>query len=55
VNKDFGTTILITESTYEAVRDDFECRPMPEAHLKGKLKNPQLYEVVSTRVGVPAG
>jgi len=46
-NKEFGTTILITESTYEAVRRDFECRAMPEAHLKGKVKIPQLYEVVS--------
>ena len=46
-NKEFGTTILITESTYDAVRGDFECRPMPEASLKGKTKTPRLYEVVS--------
>ncbi len=24
LNKEFGTTILITDSTWEAVRDDFE-------------------------------
>jgi len=29
VNKDFGTTILITLTTYEAVKDEFECRLMP--------------------------
>jgi class 3 adenylate cyclase len=46
-NKEFGTTILITESTYEAVRDEFECRPMPEAALKGKTKTPRLFEVLS--------
>ncbi len=48
-NKEFETTILITQTTWEAVRDDFECRPMPEAHLKGKLNTPQLYEVVNVR------
>jgi adenylate cyclase len=48
-NKEFGTTILITESTYEAVRDEFECRPMPEAALKGKTKTPRLFEVLSAR------
>ena len=48
-NKEFGTTILITEATWEAVQEDFECRPMPLAHLKGKLHTPQLYEVVTLR------
>jgi class 3 adenylate cyclase len=48
-NKGFGTTILITEATWEAVQEDFECRPMPLAHLKGKLHTPQLYEVVTLR------
>jgi adenylate cyclase len=48
-NKEFGTTILITETTWEAVQEDFECRPMPVAHLKGKLNTPQLYEVVTLR------
>jgi len=35
-NKELGTTLLITETTYACGADDFECRPMPEAHLKGK-------------------
>jgi class 3 adenylate cyclase len=48
-NKELGTTILVTETTYEAVRDDFECRAMPEAALKGKTKTPRLYEVLSAR------
>jgi class 3 adenylate cyclase len=48
-NKEFGTTILITETTYEAVRDEFECRPMPAAALKGKTKIPRLFEVLSAR------
>jgi adenylate cyclase len=49
LNKEFGTTILITETTYEAVKDIFECRAMPAAHLKGKTKPIQFYEVVSVK------
>ncbi len=49
LNKEFGTTILITETTYEAVKDFFECRPMPAAQLKGKTKPLQFFEVVSVK------
>jgi adenylate cyclase len=49
LNKEFGTTILITDATWEPVRDEFECRAMPEAPLKGKTKVPRLFEVVSAR------
>jgi adenylate cyclase len=49
LNKEFGTTILITETTYEAVKDIFECRSMPAAPLKGKTKPIQFYEVVSVK------
>jgi len=48
-NKEFGTTILITEATFEAVAGDFECRPMPETSLKGKTKPPRLFEVLSAQ------
>jgi class 3 adenylate cyclase len=49
-NKEFGTTILITESTFAEVQDEFDCRAMPDASLKGKTKIPRLYEVLSARV-----
>jgi adenylate cyclase len=49
LNKEFGTTILITDSTWEQVREDFECRAMPEAPLKGKSKAPRVFEVLSAR------
>jgi adenylate cyclase len=49
LNKEHGTTILITDATYESVRDEFECRVMPEAPLKGKTKIPRVFEVVSTK------
>ena len=53
LNKEFGTTILITETTHDHVRDDFECRAMPEAPLKGKTKAPRVFEVISAKR--PAG
>jgi adenylate cyclase len=49
LNKEFGTTILITESTFAEVADEFECRPMPEVALRGKTKIPRVFEVVSAR------
>jgi adenylate cyclase len=49
LNKEFGTTILITQNTYDVVREHFECRPMPEAPLKGKTKVPRVFEVLSAR------
>jgi class 3 adenylate cyclase len=54
LNKDFGTTILISETTYEAVKDQFECRQMPETHLRGKTKNLRCYEVISGKGSRPA-
>jgi adenylate cyclase len=49
LNKEFGTTILITESTYTALGDEFICRLMPEAHLKGKAHAPRVFEVVGPK------
>ena len=54
LNKEFGTTILISETTYATVKDEFECRLMPEAHLRGKTKSLQFYEVVSAKGGTRA-
>lgn len=51
LNKEFGTTILITESTYDALNGEFVCRPMPEAHLKGKEHAPKVFEVVGEKTG----
>jgi adenylate cyclase len=49
LNKEFGTTILITETTYALVQETFECRLMPATQLKGKIKALQFYEVVSVK------
>lgn len=51
LNKEFGTTILITETTYAEVKDQFECRPMPETQLKGKTRPLRFYEVTSLAKG----
>lgn len=49
LNKDFATTILITEATFELVKEHFNCRPMPEAAVKGKAVPVKVYEVVSSK------
>lgn len=53
MNKDFGTTVLITQNTYEHVRDQFECRAMPETKLRGKSHSLKLFEVVKENAAVP--
>jgi class 3 adenylate cyclase len=49
LNKEFGTTLLITETTYALVKDSFNCREMPAAALKGKANPLKFYEVVSAK------
>jgi len=49
LNKEFGTTILITEDTYGAVDGQFECREMPATPLRGKQRPVKFYEVVALR------
>jgi adenylate cyclase len=50
LNKEFGTTILISQATFEAVKDEFECHQMPEAPIRGKSRELKFYEVVSVKV-----
>lgn len=47
MNKELGTTILISDSTYQEVKDLFVCQPMQQVRLKGKAKALTVYEVVS--------
>jgi len=53
-NKDFSTTLLITQSTQQKLGERFELRAMGEAKLKGKTNVPPLFEVVSIRNMSPA-
>jgi class 3 adenylate cyclase len=47
MNKELGTTILISDNTYHEVQELFVCQPMQQVHLKGKTKPLTVYEVVS--------
>jgi len=49
LNKEFGTTILVSETTFEALKNEFECRQMPDTPLRGRGKELRFYEVVSVR------
>ena len=49
MNKELGTTLLITEQTHEPIAAGFECRPMPETKVKGKSRPLRVYEVLSAR------
>jgi class 3 adenylate cyclase len=55
LNKEFGTTILITDTTYAAVRDQFDCRAMPEHAIRGKQHALHFYEVLAVREAPPVG
>jgi adenylate cyclase len=41
-----GNQILISESTCEAVKSTFEIRPLPPIHVKGKLEEVTVFEVI---------
>jgi class 3 adenylate cyclase len=49
LNKEFGTTLLITDKTFEMLKDEFECRLMPETELRGKTHAVAFYEVLSAK------
>ncbi|OON68917.1 adenylate/guanylate cyclase domain-containing protein [Hymenobacter sp. CRA2] len=39
--------VIITESTYELVKESFQCRPLHEVSLKNKTQPVMIYEVVA--------
>jgi len=45
-NKEYGTNIIISESTYEKVKDSFICRELDNVRVKGKLKPVKIFEVM---------
>jgi len=49
LNKKFGTTILVSETTFRTLGEEFECREMPDATLRGRTKELRFYEVISAR------
>ena len=49
LNKELGTTLLVTEATYELIKGGFECRPAQKAAIRGKSEPIMCYEVLSER------
>jgi class 3 adenylate cyclase/CHASE2 domain-containing sensor protein len=45
-NKIYGTNIIISEFTYEKIKDRFLCRELDNIRVKGKLKPVKIYEVL---------
>ncbi|MCB0420964.1 MAG: adenylate/guanylate cyclase domain-containing protein, partial [Bdellovibrionales bacterium] len=46
INKQYGTRIIISEFTYERVKNDFTCREIDVVRVKGKLLPVKIYELV---------
>lgn len=46
LNKPFGTDILISQDTYNIVKDEFDCEPMQKIKVKGKSQPQQIYAVI---------
>lgn len=47
-NKIYSTNIIISEATYEKIKDMFICRELDNIRVKGKKKPVKIYEVMDT-------
>jgi adenylate cyclase len=45
-NKIYGTNIIISEFTYEKIKENFVCRELDNIRVKGKLKPVKIYEIM---------
>lgn len=48
-NKEFGTSIMISQAVYEKARGGIVARPLGAIKVKGKTKEVEVYELVSCR------
>ncbi len=53
INKEYGTNIVISEFTYEAVKDTLLCRELDSVRVKGKKLPVKIYELVGVRDEAP--
>jgi len=51
LNKRFGTSIIITENTYHAVKDHFICREIRSLRVRGRKQPLVIYELTAPRDG----
>jgi len=49
INKEYGTNIVISEFTYEAVKDGLFCRELDSVRVKGKKLPVKIYELLGER------
>jgi len=49
INKEYGTSIVISEFTYEEVKDKLICRELDSVRVKGKLLPVKIYELLGDR------
>ena len=49
LNKPFGTDILISQDTYNLVKDIYQVEPMQKIKVKGKAEPQQIYAVLGRK------
>lgn len=49
INKQYGTYLMISESTYTAVKDHMICRELDQIRVKGKHEPVRVYELLAKR------
>ncbi len=52
INKEYGTNIVISEYTYERVKEDMFCRELDSVRVKGKKLPVKIYELICDRKDV---
>jgi adenylate cyclase len=55
VNKEYGTRILISQPTFEQIRDRIACRRIDRIAVKGKSQATDIYEVLGRKDSVANG
>ncbi len=48
-NKEYGTGVIISEFTHDAVKNDFCCRELDFVRVKGKIKPVRIYELLGEK------
>jgi adenylate cyclase len=54
LNKDMGTTIIISDAVHAALGDGYDTAPLREVHVKGKEQAVQVHELRGRRRAAPA-
>jgi adenylate cyclase len=49
ITKNYGTRIIISETTFESVREQFSCRELDRVRVKGKLQPVVIYELLAKK------